>query len=123
MRAHAVTLEVMLAVTQVAHTQRTCACTHANANADGTLNAIGSLSELLMRKDEYKSQLESLLVMHVFPEFQVSAIRPSAACHCITASLCFPIHTCKCVCACARAGARTRTRPGAHTRADVRQYV
>jgi len=37
---------------------------------DGALHVIGSMAEVLMKKKQYKSQLESMLVTHVFPEFR-----------------------------------------------------
>jgi len=37
---------------------------------DGALHMIGSVADILLKKDSYKSQLESMLVTYVFPFFQ-----------------------------------------------------
>ena len=49
---------------------------------DGSLQIIGSLSEVLFRKKKYVSQVEPLLVTHVFSDFrnQVSYLRSRACC-------------------------------------------
>ncbi|XP_031553148.1 importin-7-like [Actinia tenebrosa] len=36
---------------------------------DGALHIIGTLADLLLKKKNYKDQLENMLVQHVFPEF------------------------------------------------------
>lgn len=36
---------------------------------DGALLAIGALSDKLKQTEPYKSELENMLVQHVFPEF------------------------------------------------------
>jgi hypothetical protein len=49
---------------------------------DGSLQVIGSLSEILFKKKAYSSQIEPLIVTHVFPDFQspVSFLRSRACC-------------------------------------------
>eukprot|EP00731_Ephydatia_muelleri_P006488 Em0003g736a len=37
---------------------------------DGALHVVGSVADILLKKKMYKDQLESMLVTHVFPEFQ-----------------------------------------------------
>lgn len=37
---------------------------------DGALHVIGQVAETLMKRKKYMSQLESMLVAHVYPEFQ-----------------------------------------------------
>lgn len=36
---------------------------------DGSLHMIGSLSEILMKKKEYKRQMDKMLLQYVVPEF------------------------------------------------------
>jgi len=61
---------------------------------DGALLAIGALCDKLKQTDPYKSELERMLVQHVFPEFSSPAGHLRAKVHCSFSSFFFEIIFC-----------------------------
>ena len=58
---------------------------------DGALLAIGALCDKLKQTDPYKSELERMLVQHVFPEFSSPVGHLRAKVHCSYSSFFFGI--------------------------------
>jgi hypothetical protein len=64
---------------------------------DGALLAIGTLCDKLKQTDPYKSELERMLVQHVFPEFNSRVGHLRAKVECSGNLFCLLIFYCVCV--------------------------